>query len=412
MLMRQNVVEKIQVPVPEALLKAHGRQWRAIVVFGDERDATAVLIAPSKNDTSREHPLWYDFPERALCSKDSKPRPMDETRLLEIRCKTRLSDYPYFTLFARLPDGVTKASEARGIFCLSLLANQISDVRLSLLNRDARGEVAEMIRYADEEKLIILCWGSRRLWDPGKNWDELPKREAREIDTRFDAVASAWESGIKRLSQMYGFETENFLLWGFSGSAQYAMRLAMRKPQYFSAVALQIPSSFDLPTSEAASVLWCLVTGEGESGYYRSQRFYRQCRLKGYRFLYKAVPGLGHQMHVGSMTLAKEFLAYAHSLPKKKEQREAQLKKEMDTPMFYGDWLNQNVESSSGALSIPDRLRVALPTERLVYFWEMKPISGMPRPRSFPVAPILKQGAVSKETAEKLPSANIHSQGS
>jgi predicted esterase len=373
LILRAGETARVRVPLPEVITKRRDLDWRAVVVFGDERDATATLVTADRRTDAKEHVLWYDFPERALCAKKSLPRPKNETRLMEIRCKTSLPDYPFFTLFARLPEGAKSSKEISGVLCLSLLAGQVSDVRRSLLSYDARGEVGEMIRYADTHKLLILCWGSRRLWDPRKNWDDLTRAEAKQIDARFDSVAAAWENGIKRLSDMYNFERSDFLLWGFSGSAQYAMRLALRKPEYFSAVALQIPSSFDLPVPAASRILWCLATGELESGYARSQRFYRQCRAMNYRFIYKAIPGLGHRMHSGSMRLGQSFFDYARTLPKDAALREDILKKEMDDPLYWGDWLNQNVEEKTRAIFVPTALRVALPTEALSRAWAMRP---------------------------------------
>jgi predicted esterase len=370
--LRQNTFVKIRLQIPEEVKKRNS-EWRAVLVFGDDRDASATLVKPSGSSTFNEYPLWYDFPERPLCTKESAIRPKDETRLMEIRCNTTLQDYPFFTLFARLPEGVKRGKEAKGILCLSLLAYQINDVRMSLLNHDAKGEVADMIRYADANKLLVLCWGSRNLWDASKNWDELPRDTAKQIDARFDSVATAWESGVKRLAGSYGFETKNFLLWGYSGSAQYAMRLALRKPQYFSAVVLQIPSSFDEPTKEAAKVLWCLATGELESGYIRSQKFLKQCRFRGYRFVYKAVPGLGHRMHWDSMRLGMAFFDYARTLPPDPKLREETLKAEMDYPEFVGDWLNQNVETKENTFFVPYALKVPLPTKKLAQAWEMRP---------------------------------------
>lgn len=379
----QGTPVKIRTRIPEEVQKRNS-DWRAVLVFGDNRDATATLARPSGGSTTTEYPLWYDFPERPLCTKDSPIRPKDETRLMEIRCKTTLPDYPFFTLFARLPEGIKKGKEAKGILCLSLLANQISDVRRSLLSHDAQGEVADMIRYADTNKLLILCWGSRNLWDASKNWDELSREAAKKTDARFDSVATAWEAGVRRLSGNYGFESKNFLLWGFSGSAQYAMRLALRKPQYFNAVMLQIPSSFDQPTQEASKVLWCLATGELESGYVRSQKFFKQCRLMGYRFVYKAVPGLGHRMHFDSMRMGLAFFDYARTLPPDPKLREEKLKAEMDYPEFVGDWLNQNVEKKENAFFVPYFLKVPLPTKNLAQLWEMR--SPVPVRRVFSTA--------------------------
>jgi predicted esterase len=362
---------KIRFPAPENIAR-QAPYWRAVIVFGDEKDATAALVAESKTRITKEFAAGYDFPERALCAKESPPRQREDARLTEIRCRTSLPDYPHFTLFARLPDGIKRGSDAKGVLCLSLLANHVEEVRLALERNEAKGEFAEMLRFADKEQLLVICWGTRNLWDPSRNWDELDADVARRADARFDRVAVAWEHGVKRLAAIYKFEPGHFFLCGFSGSAQYAMRLALRKPGYFNAVFLHIPSSFDKPVPEGANVLWCLATGELESGYRRSQRFYRQCIDMGYPFIYKAVPSLGHRSHAPSMKLGLAFFEYAKTLPKDEKMRRDILEKHMGDPLFWGDWLNNSVVKKESGTFVPNKLRVALPNEKIAMAWEMK----------------------------------------
>jgi predicted esterase len=378
--------------------------WRAVIVFGDDKDATAVLLAGPKANISGEFAGGYNFPERELCAKESASRRGMEPRLAEIRTHTGLADYPHITLFGRLPEGIKRGREARGVLCVSLLANHVSEMRMALERNEAQGEFAQMLRFADREKLIVVCWGSRNLWDASRNWDELKQATFLHADRRFDRVAFAWESGVKRLSKIYDFEAAHFLLCGFSGSAQYAMRLALRKPRYFDAVFLHIPSSFDKPTREASPVLWCLATGELESGYARSQRFLQQCRAMNYRFIYKAVPGLGHSSHAPSMSLGISFFEYALKLPKDKRERDALLAKEFDSPQFWGDWLNQTVERGGDAELISEKLRVSLPSEKIASAWEMK------RPPAPAYRPVFQQAAANF-AALKTPSADASKTG-
>ena len=81
---------------------------------------------------------------------------------------------------------------------------------------------------------------------------------------------------------------------GSSGAAQYAQRLALRRPERFLAVHIHVASSFDIPVKGGASLLWCVTTGENEMGYERSRRFFKAARALFYPIVYKAYPGLGH----------------------------------------------------------------------------------------------------------------------
>jgi hypothetical protein len=178
-------------------------------------------------------------------------------------------------------------------------------------------------------------------------------------------------------------------LWGLSGSAQYACRLALRKPEYFLAVDAHVPSSFDKPTPEASRILWCLTTGELESGHERSLRFYAQCRALGYPILYKAIVGLGHAASPIAENLGEKFFAYALTV---RDQRLAYDKKQNDPlaqyqmsqasdapaqpwiesfcqPAFEGDIVNQDMVPYDQADMVPAGFRTPLPTKELADAW-------------------------------------------
>jgi len=175
-------------------------------------------------------------------------------------------------------------------------------------------------------------------------------------------------------------------VWGYSRSAQFAKRLVLRKPQYFRAAYLHIPSSFDQPTPEAASVLWCLTTGECESGYLRSMKFVRQCRKLGYPMVYKAVPGLGHTDHTPARILGLQVFEYARSLPADRAQRADQLKRDTAAAPFFSDYLNQVMEPADRSDWMPKNLKFPMYTPLIARAWLMNPDNPAPDP-SPPAAP-------------------------
>jgi len=250
--------------------------------------------------------------------------------------------------------------------------------------------VGGILRFAGKRKLVIVCWGSRSLWDPRKNWDELDRDTAKQLDATFNDVADAWARGTENLSRRYGMPNRDFLLWGVSGAAQYAQRLALRKPHYFLALHAHIPSSFDKPTSDAAQILWCLTTGENESGYERSLRFLTECRAMGYPILYKAIPGLGHEGHPVADRLGIAFFDYALSLREEKRGYEESISEgkrlgrspqdnrstlpwpaTFKEPEFIGDVVNQQVvRAEEAAENVPEGFRVSIPTKKLADIWK------------------------------------------
>ena len=221
--------------------------------------------------------------------------------------KTKLQNYEQLTLFLMLPPN----GRADGVLCLSLLAKDPDEVRAQLLGTSDRRSADRALDFARKRNLAVVAWGARRLWDPSRNWDELSRTEAKKIDSDFDLVANAWDAGIKYFVKKYGIPASGYLMKGSSGAAQYAQRLALRRPERFLAVHIHIASSFDVPVKSGASLLWCVTTGENELGYARSRRFFKAARDLFYPIVYKAYPGLGHEGNAKVTALGLACFDYA-----------------------------------------------------------------------------------------------------
>ncbi len=229
------------------------------------------------------------------------------SRLIEYSVKTKLKNYEQLTLFLLQPE----SGKAEGVLCLSLLAKDPDEVRAQLLGKSERRSPHRALAFAAERNLAVVAWGAHRLWDPSRNWDELSRTEAKKIDSDFDLVANAWDAGIKYLVKNHGLPAGGYLMMGSSGAAQYAQRLALRRPERFLAVHVHIASSFDVPVKKGASLLWCVTTGENELGYARSRRFFRAARDLYFPIVYKAYPGLGHEGNAKVTALGFACFDYA-----------------------------------------------------------------------------------------------------
>jgi predicted esterase len=256
-----------------------------VAVFGDEHEAVGTA-------GPRGSYLDFDFPEKGVVeNKSDAPveRVAMEDPLKELVVKTKSQKQPQITLFLLLPGDVRDPGEIRGVVAACMLANTVDDVKKTLQGAENSVSWHGLVDFAKQNKMAILCWGSRKLWDPKQNYDD---EDMENPD--FDEVADAWERGVRQLSEKYGIPNKDYLLWGFSAAAQWSHRLAMRKPQYFLAIHIHIPSSFDRPRPAASSILWLLTTGELEGGYEYSREFVSDCQSLGYPILYKAVPNLAH----------------------------------------------------------------------------------------------------------------------
>jgi len=374
----------IYFAIPDQVLQQTA--WSVIVVLGDSKGIDSHLYPPTTELTD------YDYPEKNLLQDRNGPpieRKPTLDPLVEHVEQTEDTKHSQITLFMRPPLGMTDASQAQGVLCMCLVGDTIAGVKKQLQGFEQGQDLNRILTFAEEHKLIIICWGSQKLWDPSKNWDELDPDIALKADKEFDRSSEAWARGIKYFIETYGIPANGYLLWGQSAAAQYACRLALRKPEYFLAVYVHIPSSFDKPTPEANKVLWCLTTGELESGHGRSLRFYAQCRDLGYPIIYKAIVGLGHTESPRADSLGKKFFEYALSV---RDQRLAldqsvadplaqsqatqtdigQLHPWLDTfrnPLFVGDIVNQEMFPYEQQNMVPTGYRVSLPTKAIADAW-------------------------------------------
>ena len=370
--------------VPDKVLQQ--QDWSVVVVFGDSKGVDAQLFGGNDGPLLAD----YDYPEKSILEDKNGPdieRKIAMDPLIEHVVETYNPEQPQITIFLRPPLGMTDASEAKGVLCLSLLAGSLDEVRRQLQGFEPGKDVGGILKFAEDHKLIIICWGSHGLWNAHKSWDDLSPDVTWKTDKAFDQVADAWEKGVQYYAKQYGIPANGYLLWGISGSAQYACRLALRKPEYFLAIHAHIPSSFDKPTPEANRILWCLTTGELEPGYQRSLRFYAQCRALGYPMIYKAIVGLGHAGSPIADNLGERFFEYALSV---RDQRLAYDKILNDPlympsnqtdgpiqpwlqsfckPAFIGDSVNQEVVPFSDENQVPIGYRVALPTKEIAEAW-------------------------------------------
>jgi hypothetical protein len=284
---------------------------------------------------------------------------------------------------------MTNASEAKGVLALCVNADRVDDIRRRLQTIEPGDETGGLIKFAEKHRLVILCWGARGLREAGAIWDEIDRKTNARMDKVFDEIANKWEQGAAELVRKYGLPEDQFLLWGGSESAQYAGRLAIRKPSRFLAVHCHIPNGFDAPRLEGNRVLWLLTTGELDFCYGRSLRFFSAARSLGYPIIYRAYVGLGHSDHTAADRLGLAFFEWALSM---KEQRDALDKsmygrfgnsigqmdrehkpwpKEYINPPFVGDAVNQEMFPAEKSDMVPAGFRVALPTKEIAEIWRM-----------------------------------------
>ncbi len=283
---------------------------------------------------------------------------------------------PKLHLYLRRPAGNTKIE---GVFAYCTWDKD----REKILKR-LQDEHYFLVRYADEHHLALLTWSTAIAFDNAQSADERSQQENFKDNSGFNQLADAWERGVHVLCHDAGLPENNFLLYGLSAGAQWAHRLALRKPGHFLAVNIHVNSSYDWPTPEAKSILWLQTTGEREYGYQAALRFYARARDLGYPIIFKAGENLGHASSPQIEEIARRFFDYALTVKAKRDElldradrvagRQAKLPdlytlSGLEQAPYYADLINQEVYAADAKDMIPVGQRVPLPSKTLAQAW-------------------------------------------
>jgi len=389
------------IPNRAVLMEEFTRNYFKAVINGVTKENEVWMETKSKEQSSSVDKMvnpvnyaWLPHPslkETWIMLMPSRLQ-QEEPVILEKTVSTRCAEQPEIKFFIRLPQSASKGVKPNGVLAFCTWEKDPAALRKGMSYQvDEKGSptgtppgLSEyMVQFAERKNLAIMTWNTAQVWSVTASSDELQKKEQRAFDRNFDRLASAWSVGLRELCSQLKIPNDNILLYGFSRGAQWAHRLALRKPEHFLAIHIHIPSTFDVPTKNANKLMWLVTTGEREVGYDRAKRFYTQAHAMGYPMIFKAIVGLGHDSSAAADNLGGQFFRYALKL---KEDRElglekdrggiASLKKDIKDwrhdfkdPAFTGDFLNQEMFPREQVDMIPVSLRVPLPTKDIAMAW-------------------------------------------
>ena len=323
---------------------------------------------------------------------------------------------PKLHLYLRRPLSAQKADgKIEGVLAFCTWTKEKNSLIGRLQNKDDF-----LVRYAEEHRLALLTWDTAQAWSAKESADQRSQQENFQDDLGFDKLANAWERGVHVLCQDARLPENDFLLYGISRGAQWAHRLALRKPAHFLAIHIHINSSYDWPTPAAKNVLWLQTTGEREAGYEAARRFYARCRDLGYPIIFKAGENLGHSDSRQIDTLGLRFFDYALSVKAKRDilitsSKSLRGKHTMPSTYtlsglekapFFADLINQDVYAADEKDMVPTGQRVPLPTQALAQAWGSSAVASSLQPvsnqaaapvKSFKALPALKSSAPGQE---------------
>lgn len=306
-----------------------------------------------------------------------KNRPQNKNNPLK---KDKLEEIFYFV---RMPVSWTPAKDkvflkknipaVRGVLILCTWGQTESYIKETI---SSDGKFLHLVDFADQNNLALVTWSNFRGYSPSTSNDEMSKKQQAMQDALFEERLNEWERGFRLFFKRHNLPLENVLIYGFSGGAQMAHRIALRKPQYFSGIHIHVNSSYDVPTSKGKNIVWLVTTGELEYGYSSAQRFYKTMLDLGYSVIFKAGENLGHSTNPQINALSVEFFSYLLTfLPdySNPDWTPPPVDKFylIKYPAYIGDYLNQVVyPTEKASANIPSRhYMTPLPTKSIAKKW-------------------------------------------
>jgi hypothetical protein len=363
---------------------------------------SGVPVRPAVADIETEEPYPYGAPVPR--EKVANTVWLPDTTLLQswqalhsLQAKEQLADVlkesvptgvpgqPELNLYLKMPSKLSKGQAPKGVFCIAgWMVQEPSMIHLIRYGTFGKG----LLDWADANGMAVITWNthirnSATLWRTGIGQEELERDAARYFDKNFDAMANAWDQGIRRMVTKYALPENGYFLYGISGGAHWAHRLVLRRPQRFSAVHFHIANSYDIPDAKAKNVLWLVTTGELDSGYQASFEFYRKCRELDFPIMAKAGAGLSHNDREDIEKLSLAFFDYANGLRTAASSDSrflsntafdpaTRMRQDLSRSVVFGDFINQGVYEASQGSWVPVAQRVPLVTGKIAEAWGKK----------------------------------------
>lgn len=287
--------------------------------------------------------------------------------LIDLTVKTGETTQEELKLILRLPAGHSpETPTAKGVLAFCTWENEEASLRKRLQNEDD-----PLVKYAVKNKLAILTWNTATLWKTGKSFDQISRLERRKQAQVFDAVARAWERGVKQLCAEHGLPHTGILLYGISRGAHWSCRLALRNPERFLAVHIHVANSYDKVTQSAQGPLWLVSSGDLDRGRENAIAFYRECQSRGFPIVLKIANGLGHSSSPEIERLRDAFFDYAMEVQELSGESApaSVMLSDLQRAGLTGDLLTQEVYRDGEADILPLPQRVPLPHEKFAKVW-------------------------------------------
>lgn len=170
------------------------------------------------------------------------------------------------------------------------------------------------------------------------------------------------EEALAQAHLRTGVRINKILIFGFSAGAHLAHRLALWKPDRVAAFVAYSAGWWSDPTPALAHVPGLIMCGEDDPRYLPTRAFMEKGMALHLPLIWRSYKNTGHQLTPAVRTMAESFLAY--------EAAQLQNSSSQVSPStVYGDLQTYHVVPASQKDSIPEEVRITLPSQDIADTW-------------------------------------------
>lgn len=180
------------------------------------------------------------------------------------------------------------------------------------------------------------------------------------------------EEALSEVHRRTGATVDKILIFGFSAGAHLAHRFALWKPDRVEAFVAYSAGWWSDPTPALRGVPALIMCGESDERYEPTRAFMERGMALHLPWIWRSYKETGHQLTPAVRSMAEAFLA--------EEADRLKAGSGLPSPKLYGDIQSYQVVSASDRETIPEAVRILLPSESVANVWKMESASQPPTP--------------------------------
>jgi pimeloyl-ACP methyl ester carboxylesterase len=180
------------------------------------------------------------------------------------------------------------------------------------------------------------------------------------------------EEALSEVHRRTGAPVDKILIFGFSAGAHLAHRFALWKPDRVEAFVAYSAGWWSDPTPPLRVVPALIMCGESDERYEPTRAFMERGMALHLPWIWRSYKETGHQLTPAVRSMAEAFLA--------EEADRLKAGSGLTSPKLYGDIQSYQVVSAADRETIPEAVRIPLPSEAVANVWKMESASQSPTP--------------------------------